>query len=393
VSRTTASRIGWSLAAFAAAVPGLILAVAIPAEEPLEGDLLVLVFVSVFALVTVVVGALVVSRQPSNVLGWLLSGIGAAAAASLPPSLLFEVAPERGADGVLQLVAWFTNWAWILGLPLVIFVPLLFPDGRLPSRSWRWVAWYGSAAMVVFGAGVALEPGPLADYPEIESPIAIGDRPAEALERAGFLLAALAFGASVASVVFRYRRSGAVARQQIRCLAAAAAFTAVGVVAGVTATLLGARALGNATFIVGFASIPVAIGVAMLRYRLYEVDRLISRSLTYALVTAVLGAAYVALVLGGQAAFSSFAGGGDLAIAVSTLVVAALFLPLRSRVQHVVDRRFYRSRYDARRTLEAFGTTLRQHVELDALRTDLEGAVRETMQPAHTSVWLRETRR
>jgi hypothetical protein len=229
--------------------------------------------------------------------------------------------------------------------------------------------------------------------PRSRNPIAIGDRPAEALERAGFLLAAVAFGAAVASVVVRYRRSGAVARQQIRCLAAATAFTAIGVVAGVSTTLLGARALGNALMIVSFASIPLAIGVAMLRYRLYDVDRLISRSLTYALVTAVLGAAYVALVLGGQAAFSSFAGGSDLAIAVSTLVVAALFLPLRAQVQRIVDRRFYRRRYDAQRTLEAFGATLRQHVELDTLRTDLEGAVRETMQPAHTSLWLREARR
>jgi hypothetical protein len=130
----------------------------------------------------------------------------------------------------------------------------------------------------------------------------------------------------------------------------------------------------------------------MLRYRLYDVDRLISRSLTYALVTAVLVAAYAGLVLAGQAVFSSFAGGGDLAIAVSTLVVAALFLPLRSRVQRVVDRRFNRRRYDAARTLEAFGARLRDQVELDGLRADLERAVGETMQPAHATVWLREER-
>jgi uncharacterized membrane protein YbhN (UPF0104 family) len=139
----------------------------------------------------------------------------------------------------------------------------------------------------------------------------------------------------------------------------------------------------------GVLTIPVAIAVAMLRYRLYEIDRLISRSLTYGLVTAILVAAYVGLVLAGQALFSSFAGGSDLAIAGSTLVVAALFLPLRSRVQRVVDRRFYRRRYDAQRTLEAFAARLREQVELDGLRADLQGVVGETMQPAHTTVWLR----
>jgi hypothetical protein len=389
MSHRTAARIGRSLVALAATVPVVVVAVGAGAEEDVRGDLALLVLVSLFALLLVVVGALVVTRQPSNAVGWLLSVGGTLAAVSLPPSMLFEVAPERGADGPMQIVAWLTNWAWVVGVPVVVFVLLLFPDGRLASRGWRWAAWCGVAATVVFWAGAALEPGPLADYPELTNPIAIGDVPAEVLERAGFLLAAAAFAAAVASVAFRYRRSGNVARQQIRCLAVAAVLLAVCVVAGVAATLLGARTLGNATFILGFASIPVAIGVAMLRYRLYDVDRLISRSLTYGLVTAVLATAYVGLVLAGQAVFSSFAGGGDLAIAVSTLVVAALFLPVRARVQRLVDRRFYRRRYDAARTLEAFGARLRDRVELDGLGGELEDAVQETMQPAHVSLWLR----
>ena len=128
----------------------------------------------------------------------------------------------------------------------------------------------------------------------------------------------------------------------------------------------------------------------MLRYRLYDIDRVISRTLVYGALTVILGAAYVALVLAGQAVFSSFAGGSNLAIAVSTLVVAALFLPLRSRVQRVVDRRFYRRRYDAQRTLDGFGARLREQVELERLRADLQGVVHETMQPAHVSLWLRQ---
>jgi hypothetical protein len=138
---------------------------------------------------------------------------------------------------------------------------------------------------------------------------------------------------------------------------------------------------------------PVSIGVAVLRYRLYDIDRVISKTLVYGALTVVLGAAYAGLVLAGQALFSSFAGGSDLAIAVSTLVVAALFLPVRSRVQRLVDRRFYRRRYDAQRTLEAFGARLREQVELDGLRTDLERVVHETMQPVHVALWLREAPR
>jgi hypothetical protein len=390
MSRTTAARIGWTIVAFVATVPVILVAVAVPAEEPLRGDPLVLVFVSLFALACVVVGALVVSRQPSNPIGWLFSVCGAMAAVSLPVSLLFELSPGHGDDGALQVVAWLTNWAWILGVPLVAFTPLLFPDGRLPSRRWRPVAWCGVAATVVFGAGVALEPGPLADYPEIRNPITIGDATAEALERIGFALAAVAFGAGVASVVYRYRRSDEVTRQQIKCLAAAAGFLAVCVVVGVAATLLGWRSLGNACFIAGFLAIPVAVAVAMLRYRLYDVDRLISRSLTYALVTALLAAAYAGLVLAGQALFSSFAGGGDLAIAASTLVVAALFLPLRSRVKGLLDRRFYRRGYDAQRTLDAFGSRLRRQTDLATLQADLRRVVDDTVQPSHATVWLRD---
>jgi len=150
--------------------------------------------------------------------------------------------------------------------------------------------------------------------------------------------------------------------------------------------------LGVAVTLLCILSIPVAIGVAMLRYRLYEVDRVISRTLVYGTLTITLGAAYAGLVLAGQAVFSSFAGGSNLAIAVSTLIVAALFLPLRGRIQRFVDRRFNRRRYDAQRTLESFGAKLRQEIELESLTDDLRRVIGETMQPAHVSVWLRERR-
>jgi hypothetical protein len=184
-----------------------------------------------------------------------------------------------------------------------------------------------------------------------------------------------------------------VERQQLTLLVAAGVVVAMAlIVGGPIGALMGSEDLGIAIILLGMLSVPVAIGVAMLRYRLYEVDRVISRTLVYGGLTLILGAAYSVLVVAGQAIFSSFAGGSNLAIAASTLVVAALFLPLRVRLQRVVDRRFYRRRYDAQRTLERFGARLREEIDLELLTADLRGVVDETMQPAHVSLWLRSAR-
>ncbi len=199
---------------------------------------------------------------------------------------------------------------------------------------------------------------------------------------------------AAASLVVRFRRSRGVEKQQLTVLVAAGVFaTAMFLVSWVVEGVSGSQDLGVAITLLGILAIPVAIGVAMLRYRLYEVDRVISRTLVYGALTLILGSAYGGLVLAGQAVFSSFAGGSDLAIAGSTLVVAALFLPLRARVQRVVDRRFYRRRYDAQRTLEAFGSRLRREVELETLAGDLRGVVVDTVQPTHVFLWLRSERR
>ena len=199
---------------------------------------------------------------------------------------------------------------------------------------------------------------------------------------------------SVTSLVLRFRRSSGVERQQLKVFVGTVCFVVVALVTlslvdgltGITSDLGGAQ---DVVWLVLIAAIPTSVGVAILRYRLYDFDRVISRTLVYAAVTVFLAASYVGLVLVGQALFSSFAGGSDLAIAASTLVVAALFLPVRSRVQRFVDRRFYRRRYDAQRTLESFGTRLREQIDLATLETDLKSVVTETMQPTHTSVWLR----
>jgi hypothetical protein len=194
------------------------------------------------------------------------------------------------------------------------------------------------------------------------------------------------------SLIVRFRRSGPAQREQLKWVMFTAGlvlvmFPAAALTYDTTPLLVAVTAVGSAC---AATLIPISTGIAILRYRLYDIDRLISKTLVYGSLTVVLGAAYVGLVLAGQAVFSSFAGGSDLAIAVSTLVVAALFLPVRSRVQRFVDRRFYRRRYDAERTLEAFGARLREEVELETLTSELRHAVEETMQPAHVSLWLRQ---
>ena len=184
----------------------------------------------------------------------------------------------------------------------------------------------------------------------------------------------------------RFRRSRDSERQQIKIMAFAAAFVLVGIVLSTAVP----SSAGNVAFAVTILLFPVAVGVAMLRYRLYDVDRVINKTLVYGALSAVLAGAYAGLVLGSQALFSSFAGGSNLAIAISTLLVAALFMPLRRRIQGFVDRRFYRGRYDAVRTLERFTARLREEVDLDAVQNDLLAVVRETMQPTQATLWLRE---
>jgi hypothetical protein len=202
----------------------------------------------------------------------------------------------------------------------------------------------------------------------------------------------LLFILSLGSVTVRFRRSRGVERQQLTWLTLAggvvivgfaAAFVVEGVLGGFWATVVGVAPFA------GFVLMPVAVAIAILRYRLYDIDRVVSKTLVYGSVTVVLGASYVGLVLLGQAVFSSFAGGSNLAVAVSTLLVAALFLPVRSRVRGFVDRRFYRRRYDAQRTLAAFGARLREQVDLETLQAELRGVVGETMQPESVSLWLR----
>ena len=254
-----------------------------------------------------------------------------------------------------------------------------------------------SALLVAIDLCLVVRPGPFDDWKKegIRNPLGIGrlEPVTSVLLQTAILLSFLLLLASLASVVIRFRRSTGIERLQLRWIVTAVAATGLTWVTMIAASvILGDRHAVDyfwGAAILSISLIPIGIGIAVMRYRLYEIDRLISRTLVYAALTIVLGASYVGLVLGGQALFSSFAGGSNLAIAASTLVVAALFLPVRSRVQGFVDRRFYRRRYDAQRTLEGFGARLREQIDLGTLEGDLQAVVAETMQPAHSAVWLR----
>ena len=339
------------------------------------------------------VGAAVAVRQPRNAVGWIFLAIGLFVAIALASgeyaNYTFVVEPGSLPGGVVA--GWFYLWAWLPALMLVMFLPLLFPNGRVPGRRWRPVLWALVALLVVSIATAWFVPGPMHDGQGKGKP-AWPDNPVGAHVLAGvsgnavvvILIVAL-LAASLASMIVRFQRSRGEERQQLKWMLFAVIVLAVTVA---VPAAIGVN-FGDFVFAASVALLPAAVAVAMFKYRLYDVDRVISKTLVYGTLTVILAGAYVGLVLAGQWVFSSFAGGSNLAIAASTLVVAALFLPVRARVQRFVDRRFYRSRYDAQRTLEAFGAQLRGHVEIEGLRDGLVDVVEDTMRPTHASIWLR----
>jgi hypothetical protein len=386
VSRRTAAVVAWSLVGLSTALgcSGTLLKVAV---EGVDGWHFVATDVVPILLffVSAAVGALIASRLPANPVGWLFVGLAVS---------LGVLATDRGwTGGFTPWAAWYASVSFLALFATFLYTLLLFPDGRLASRRWRIASRAGSAGLACFVIAILFKSGKLEGYRRFTNPIGIDSPVVTWAAAPGILLFSGALIAAAVSLVVRLRRSSGAERQQLTLLVASGVLaTTVFVLSWFLGAVADSEDLDVAVTLLGILAIPVAIGVAMLRYRLYEVDRVISRTLVYGALTVILGAAYAGLVLAGQALFSSFAGGSNLAIAVSTLVVAALFLPLRARVQHAVDRRFYRRRYDAQRTLEAFGARLREQVELTGLRADLERVVRDTMQPAHVSLWLREAR-
>jgi hypothetical protein len=338
-------------------------------------------------------GAVAASHRPGNAVGWVLCSIGlswgVAHFASEYATYALLAAP--GSLPAAEAAAWIYSWVWVPGLGFIVFLPLLFPSGRLPSPRWRPFAWF-SVLLVVAGTIVAaFSPGPGVGL-SIRNPFGIESLP-DLNQQLQALMFVLIFVAS-ASLVARLHRARGVERQQIKWVAYAGALG--GGASLPTYTVLEAVNLpwlhlaGYVPALVGILGVPTAVGIAITRYRLYNIDILINRTLVYGTLTATLVALYLIGIVVLQRLFVFLTGEqSTLAVVASTLLIAALFNPLRRSLQSFIDRRFYRRKYDARKTLERFSARLRDETDLDALSDDLVDVVRETMQPAHASLWLR----
>ena len=353
---------------------------------------------AVFFLATVltfsVVGAIIASRQPRNAIGWIFCGVGLVMGInSLAGGYAeYRLSGDYGPWSLAETAAWFASWSWTILVYLpTSFLLLLFPDGWLPSPRWRPVAWCAVLGLIGLVMGTALEPGPLENFPQIKNPYGVDSLILDAVAVTGYILASTSMVASAVSLIVRTRRAGRVERQQIKWLAYGGAVVVGAVfVGGVIAVWIGE--VGISLITIGLLGVPISTGVAIARYRLYEIDIIINRTLVYGTLTAILAGVYFGGVTTTQALFRTLTSQEELpqlVVVASTLLIAALFNPLRRRIQSFIDRRFYRSKYDARKTLDAFSAKLRDETNLDALSNDLVGMVRETMQPAHVSLWLR----
>jgi hypothetical protein len=351
-----------------------------------------------------VVGALLVARRPTNAIGWIMGAIGLMVSTfGAGGGYAAYVITTRGSPDALAVFgAWAANCYWFLMLALaLIYLPMLIPDGRLLSRRWLPVAVLaGIATLGIVLSRALTDTLPIPGVPgrRIDNPVGIegldklGTLPTVGVAEGLFLVAAVG---AVASVVVRFRHSRGVERQQIKWFAyVIVVFIGGSVLAGGISDATGAGWLDGSSFVlslVGLVCLPVVVGIAILRHGLYGIDIIINRTLVYGSLTLMLALVYFGGVSTTQALFRTLTGQQQqpqLAVVVSTLAIAALFNPLRRRIQTFIDRRFYRSKYDARRTLEEFSTRLRDETDLDALDAELVSVVRKTIQPEHVSLWL-----
>lgn len=349
---------------------------------------------AVTAVVFASLGAAIARRQPRNAVGWIFLVSGAFAP-------LLDVAEygsyalvERG--GALpggEWAVWLTELALCISIgPIATYLLLVFPNGRPPSPRWRPVAWYTLCALAAWTAATLLLFPYVGHGLEVRNPAWLG-LPID-LEESGrrlFAVILLAPAALLCGAAFlhRFRSSRGALRQQLKWVAYAATIV---VVANVLLPVTFGRKPLEITNQLAFLGVAVAAAIAILRYRLYDIDFLINRTLVYGSLTALLGVVYVVSVLLSQDMLRGLTASSDVAVAGSTLLVVALFQPIRTRIQEVVDRRFYRARYDAARTIDAFSARLRADVDLDSVRADLIAVIHDTIHPAHASVWLRKSK-
>jgi hypothetical protein len=344
------------------------------------------------------VGAVIVPRMPAeNPIGWLFCAIGLlwAVLHFIGEYAIYALLAAPGSLPAGEAASWVYSWLWVPGLGLLVFLCLLFPNWRLPSARWRWFARLSALLTLVGAVLAAFSPGRIVlGLPAIRNPLGIEGLP-NAYKPVQVLMLVLIAVAVVSLVVRRLYASG-VERQQTRWFTYTTAVAASGAILQYIISepleLVWLGGVAYAFVLIGLVGIPISMGIAITRYRLYEIDLLENRTLVYGLLTATLALVYFAGVTATQEILGTLTGQEELpqlAVVASTLVIAALFTPLRGRIQSFIDRRFYRKKYDARKTLEAFSATLRDETDLDRLGEDLVAVVGETMQPAHVVLWLR----
>jgi hypothetical protein len=433
MSRRTAAWLAWSLCAGCFALIGLallldlltgeVIPAGVPGERPGLGFA---VLTGVLSLAFPMVGALIASRLPTNPIGWLFCGMGVLYTAGRFTSAYADYAlGENFAFPGGEYVAWFSSCLWFAVPTLGVFLILLFPDGQLPSRRWRLVAWAALVGAALAVIGTAFIPDYLiVSHPYVDNPFGIvgviggGLTTYELFGASRFLGVMLLLTSSLAtlfSLILRLHHTRGIERQQITWFLFAAVPLTVflGLIEldllvlnltydfyfrfdflfnNGTSIFPSWETFNGVQYVAVFAllSTPVCTYIAILKYRLYDIDLVINRTLVYGSLTVTLVALYFGGIVVLQRFFVLLTGQrSTLAVVASTLLIAALFNPLRRRIQSFIDRRFFRSKYDARKTLEAFSAQLREETDLNALSEDLVGVVRETMQPAHVSLWLR----
>jgi hypothetical protein len=418
MSHHGSARLAWSLAALSIAIfiaGGVLSVLALSAQSPgtwFSVSNISETFSFVPFLAFPLVGALVASRRPENLIGWILlvDGLLWMILMATDQYSVYGVAQPGSVPYPVAVGTIGNQWLWMPTVGLLgIYLLLLFPDGRLLSRRWRPLVWLSGVVIVLFSVAEGLAPGPLENQAGVNNPFGVEALPWLAV--AGYVVLPalpLCILASAMSLVLRFRRSGGEVREQIKWIAFAASFTGLMYLIAMVSPLIFAPEILSgegklpplpiwlellfSLAVLGFAGIPLAIGFAVLKYRLYEIDIIINRALVYGSLTIMLGLVYFGSVTVTQALFRTLTGQEEspqLVVVASTLVIAALFNPFRRRIQSFIDRRFYRRKYDAAKTLEAFSARLRDETDLDALNAELVGVVRETMQPAHVSLWLR----
>lgn len=390
MTRRTASRLAWSIFAFCVLCQAAALLLPYLRPEAYAAGGVDVVFTTSF-LLWGLLGAILVMKAHPNAIGWLF----VATALGTQPVFLAQVyATVDGAPGA-ALAGWFQSSVgdWVPPF-LVVLLLLLFPTGKLRTRLERFTFWLIAVATSSGVILLATRPGDMERVP-VENPFGVGAMgPLERIhaDLAGPVLA-VAFGLSAFSMFRRLRRSQGVERQQLKWFFLATSLLAGTIVLGVVTTVAGMSSdtgdvIGGLAFLVSCTAIPIAVTVAILRYKLFEIDLIINRALVYAVLSAFLIGAYLLCVVGLQLVLAPFTRDSDVAVAASTLAVAALFRPLRARVQSFIDRRFYRRKYDAAKSIERFSSRLREEVELHVIQDDVLSVVGETVQPTHVGLWL-----